>query len=104
MEQLTEKVIVTLKSLPSREAAAEYVSKEVKLLRTYFESKGYRFLKNDSNADQQMYWGDDVGLFHHYEELVAIKWGLTTGWVSDTDEPERFGEIQEATEEALEGR
>lgn len=104
MEQLTEKVIETLKSLPSREDATEFVTREVNMLKAYFEKKGYKFLEDGDVVGQQRFYDDDIRLIKHHEELLSIKRGLTTGWVFSLDHTARFQEIRQRTEEALEGR
>jgi hypothetical protein len=104
MEQRTRQFIEGLTGLESRDEIVNVVNAEVDSYKQSFQQRGYRFNPErlpDEIAEGQRLMSRDRADIAYYEEIVHIKEGLSTGWVSKLYDLARFDEIRDQIEDIL---
>lgn len=104
MEQRTKQFIEGLAGLESRDEISDIVNEEVDSYKQSLQQRGYRFNQErhpDDLAEGQRLMSRDREDILYYEEIVHIKEGLSTGWVSKLYDLTRFDEIRDQIEDIL---
>jgi len=104
MEHRTREFIESLSELESRDEIADIVNAEVDSYKQSLQQRGYRFNEEqlpDQIAGGQRLMSRDRADIDYYEEIVHIKEGISTGWVSKLNDQDRFDEIRDQVDDIL---